>query len=434
MQPYNRFVAKKKSSTQHAAKRKRSGKPAGNGAPGKDGAAPRGDAAAKGSPVKDGSVSKAGATAKERASAKSGLAAESRASASGGAGSKGGTAAKGAAAKGRASAKSSTAAKAARGGKGAKGRAQAPSRGFAFRLWLEGARLRTLPLAIVPVLLGTAAAMAVSGEGEYHWARALACLAVAMFLQIGVNFANDYSDGVRGTDRHRVGPLRLTASGLVEPGKVRFAAFTCFFLASLAGLFLAWRTEQWWLLAVGAAAVLAAWFYTGGKRPYGYYGLGEVFVFLFFGLVATLGTMYVQVLQISSDAWLLATASGLFACAVLMANNIRDAEQDRLVRKRTLAVLVGPVISRILYGAFALGPFVISFMFLILFRNAIYSFFALLLIAPAVIIVSLADRPRDLVLALRLTSLGALAFAVLLGLAIALSPYRPALPPGVVPA
>ncbi|MDO5052344.1 MAG: 1,4-dihydroxy-2-naphthoate polyprenyltransferase [Pseudoclavibacter sp.] len=322
------------------------------------------------------------------------------------------------------------------GGRRGPGRARARelSRRDRMRLWLEGARLRTLPLAVVPVLLGTAGAVSISQEGEYHWARALACLAVAVCLQIGVNFANDYSDGVRGTDRHRVGPLRLTASGLVPVKTVRTIAFLFFLLAAAAGVFLAWRTGQWWLLAVGAAAILAAWFYTGGKRPYGYFGLGEVFVFLFFGLVATLGTMYVQVLQISSDGWLLAIASGLFACAALMANNIRDAEQDRAAGKRTLAVLLGRVAPRVLYGLFALGPFVISGMFLVLFRNAIYSFFALMLIAPAVLIVATSERPRDLVLALRLTTLGALAFALLLGLAIALSPYRPALPPGLAPA
>ena len=291
--------------------------------------------------------------------------------------------------------------------------------------WIEGARLRTLPLAIAPVVLGTAGTVAVSSEGEYHWVRALACLAVALCLQIGVNFANDYSDGVRGTDRYRVGPPRLTGSGAVAPKLVRNVAFVFFGLAAIAGLFLVWRTEQWWLLAVGAAAIVAAWFYTGGKRPYGYFGLGEVFVFVFFGLVATAGTMYVQLLRVTSDGWLLAVAAGLFACAVLMVNNLRDLDQDRAAGKRTLAVLVGDRVGRVLFAVLALGPFVIAFLFTALFRNAIYSFFALLLVAPAVVITSTARKPRDLVLALMLTSLGALAFAILLGLAIAFGPYRP---------
>ncbi|KAB1656660.1 1,4-dihydroxy-2-naphthoate polyprenyltransferase [Pseudoclavibacter chungangensis] len=296
------------------------------------------------------------------------------------------------------------------------------------RDWIGGARLRTLPLAIAPVVLGTAGAMSESLQGEYHWARALACLAVALCLQIGVNFANDYSDGIRGTDRYRVGPARLTASGLVEPKVVRNVAFLFFFLAAAAGVFLAWRTEQWWLLAVGAAAVLAAWFYTGGKRPYGYYGLGEVFVFVFFGLVATAGTMYVQVLQVSNNGWVLSVAAGLFACAVLMVNNIRDIDQDRRAGKRTLAALIGPVASRVLFAIFALAPYVAVFMFVLLYRNAIYAFFSLMLVGPAVLITSTSYKPKDLVLALLLTSLGALAFAVLLGLAIAFSPYAPVTP------
>lgn len=177
--------------------------------------------------------------------------------------------------------------------------------------WIEGARLRTLPLAAVPVLLGTAAALA-AAPGEYHWVRALAALAVALLLQIGVNYANDYSDGIRGTDDYRQGPPRLTGSGRVEPKLVRNVAFGCFAAAALVGVALCVVTGQWWLLAVGALCILAAWFYTGGKHPYGYYGLGEVFVFVFFGLVATVGTTYVQILAVPQDTWILATAAGLF--------------------------------------------------------------------------------------------------------------------------
>lgn len=293
----------------------------------------------------------------------------------------------------------------------------------ALAMWVEGARLRTLPLAAVPVILGTAEARAISGPDEWHWVRALACLAVALLLQIGVNYANDYSDGVRGTDDFRVGPPRLTGSGFARPQTVKTVAFVCFGLAALAGLFLVWRTEQWWLLAVGALAILAAWFYTGGKRPYGYYGLGEVFVFLFFGLVATVGTTYVQTLQMPTDAWVLAVASGLFSCAVLMANNIRDIAQDHRAGKRTLAVLLGDRISRIAFAVMALAPYVIAGMFTLTTGNAIYSFFSLLLVGPAVLIVLMGDRPKDLILALKLTSLGALAYALLLGWAIAFGSY-----------
>lgn len=294
------------------------------------------------------------------------------------------------------------------------------ARRSAAAIWIEGARLRTLPLALVPVLLGTAEAKAISGPEEWHWVRALACLAVALCLQIGVNYANDYSDGIRGTDDFRVGPPRLTGSGAARPETVKRVAFAFFAVAALAGLFLVWRSEQWWLLAVGAAAILAAWFYTGGKRPYGYAGLGEVFVFLFFGLVATMGTIFVQTLEWPTDGWMLAIAAGLFSCAVLMVNNIRDIEQDRRAGKRTLAVLIGDRAARIAFAVMALAPFAILVMFTLTYRLAIFAFFALLLVIPAVVIALLADRPKDLILALKLTSLGALAYAVLLGLALVL--------------
>ena len=285
--------------------------------------------------------------------------------------------------------------------------------------WIEGARLRTLPLAIVPVVLGTAAAIA-AAPGEYHWVRALAALAVALLLQIGVNFANAYSDGVRGTDDYRVGPPRLTGAGKVEPKVVRNVAFVCFGLAALVGLWLCFTTGQWWLAAVGAVAIIAAWFYTGGKRPYGYAGLGELFVFIFFGLVATLGTVYVQVLHIPSDAWIFAIASGLFSCAVLMVNNIRDIAQDRLAGKRTLAVLVGERAAKVLFAIMALLPFVATFMAGLIYPRALFSLFALMLILPAVIITLTAKTPKELILALKLTSLGALAWALLMAAGVVL--------------
>ena len=282
-----------------------------------------------------------------------------------------------------------------------------------FAEWLEGARLRTLPLAIVPVLLGTAAALA-AAPGEYHWVRALAALAISLLLQIGVNFSNDYSDGIRGTDDVRVGPPRLTASGKVAPTLVRNVAFACFGLAALIGLWLCATTGQWWLIAVGVACILAAWFYTGGKRPYGYFGLGEVFVFLFFGLVATLGTTYVQILDVPADAWPLAIAAGSFACAVLTVNNIRDIEQDRLAGKRTLSVLIGATASKVLFTVLALVPFIATFMFALVFKGVGFAYFALMLIVPAIIITWTATTARELILALKLTSLGALLWAVLM--------------------
>nr|WP_244875366.1 1,4-dihydroxy-2-naphthoate polyprenyltransferase [Pseudoclavibacter alba] len=287
-----------------------------------------------------------------------------------------------------------------------------------FGAWLEGARLRTLPLAIVPVLLGTGEAHASARPTEWQWLLALGCLAVALFLQIGVNYANDYSDGIRGTDDFRVGPPRLTGSGLAKPEHVKRAAFICFGIAAVVGLALVIATAHWWLLVVGAAAIAAAWFYTGGKHPYGYYGLGEVFVFIFFGLVATAGTLFIQRGVVTTNGWLLAVAAGLFSCAVLMVNNIRDIEQDRLARKRTLAVLIGDRAARISFAVMALAPFVVAAMFYITIPATVFSFGALLLIAPAVIITLMADESKDLVLALKLTSLGALVYA--LGIAIPL--------------
>ncbi|MFS0854030.1 1,4-dihydroxy-2-naphthoate polyprenyltransferase [Microbacterium sp. 179-I 3D4 NHS] len=278
--------------------------------------------------------------------------------------------------------------------------------------WIGAARLRTLPLAIAPVLIGTGAAR--STDPEFHWVIALACLAVAVLLQIGVNFTNDYSDGVRGTDAVRVGPARLTASGRVTPRIVLFTGLAFFALAGLAGLAIVVRTEQWWMLAVGAACIVAAWFYTGGKRPYGYAGLGEVFVFVFFGLVATLGTTWVQIFALPQQAWLGAIAAGLFACAVLLANNLRDIDQDRVVGKRTLTVLIGRRPTQVLFTLFVLAPFGIAVVLALLFPIAWLSLLALLAGLPAILIVWTYRQPKELVVALALTSLTSLAYAAAL--------------------
>lgn len=277
------------------------------------------------------------------------------------------------------------------------------------RDWIGAARLRTLPLAVAPVVIGTGAAQLV--DPELHWVIALACLAVAVLLQIGVNFTNDYSDGIRGTDAHRVGPARLTASGRVKPKTVLMIGLAFFALAALAGLAIVIRTGQWWMLAVGAACIVAAWFYTGGKRPYGYFGLGEVFVFVFFGLVPVLGTTWVQAFQLPQEAWLGAIAAGLFGCAVLLANNLRDIDQDREVGKRTLTVMIGRRATQALYTAFIIVPFLIAALIALLYPIAWLALMALLAGIPAIIIVWSYRRSRELVVALGLTSLTALAYA-----------------------
>ena len=212
--------------------------------------------------------------------------------------------------------------------------------------WLAGARPRTLPAAVSPVLAGTA--VAVYDDGAVWWKAALA-LVVALALQVGVNYANDYSDGVRGTDADRVGPMRLVGSGTASPRAVKRAAFGGVpGVAAVAGLVLA-ATTAWWLVAVGAVCVVAAWFYTGGSKPYGYLGLGEVMVFCFFGLVAVIGTAYVQTETWQLSALYAAVGIGAVACAILVANNLRDIPTDRLAGKMTLAVRLGDDRTRGLY-------------------------------------------------------------------------------------
>jgi 1,4-dihydroxy-2-naphthoate octaprenyltransferase len=284
--------------------------------------------------------------------------------------------------------------------------------------WIAGARVRTLPLAVSPVLLGTATAYVI-GDGAFHWVRALLSLAVAVGLQIAVNYANDYSDGVRGTDSVRVGPARLTGSGAAKPRTVLTVALVFFALSALAGILVVVLSGQYLLLAVGAVCIAAAWFYTGGKRPYGYYGLGELFVFVFFGIVATAGTTFVQVATVNLETWIAGVAIGLIACAVLMVNNIRDRAQDALAGKRTLAVLMGDRPARIAYAVLLGLPFVILGFFVAFYENAGYAYFALLAAVPAIVITLTAKTPAELIIALRLTSVTSLAFAFILAWAIA---------------
>jgi len=213
--------------------------------------------------------------------------------------------------------------------------------------WVAGARLRTLPIVIAPVVIGTAAA--VGQTGQVSWFRFVLALLVGLLLQVGVNYSNDYSDGIRGTDDERVGPVRLTGSKLATPTQVRNAAFGCFGLAAIFGLLLVILSSTWPLLLVGVAAIFAAWGYTGGKNPYGYRGWGDVYVFIFFGLVATLGTTYTQSGQLTFAALLGAIGTGFIGCALLMANNVRDIPTDSEVGKITLAVRLGEQLARLSY-------------------------------------------------------------------------------------
>jgi 1,4-dihydroxy-2-naphthoate octaprenyltransferase len=284
--------------------------------------------------------------------------------------------------------------------------------------WVEGARPRTLPAALAPVIVGSAAAAAVDG---FLWWKALLALVVALALQVGVNYANDYSDGLRGTDDERVGPLRLVGSGAAGAAAVRRAAFGCFAVAAVAGLVLA-MTSAWWLVLVGAAAIAAAWFYTGGSRPYGYRALGEVGVFMFFGLVAVLGTTYVQAGRVDGFSVAAAVAIGGLACAILVANNLRDIPTDEAAGKRTLAVVLGADGARWLYLA------LVSLAFALALGVALAG-------APAVLLVSLSlplavravrtvrggATGAALVAALRDTGLLELAYAVLFSAGLLLS-------------
>ena len=212
--------------------------------------------------------------------------------------------------------------------------------------WLAGARPRTLPAAVAPVLAGTGVAAYVD---EPVWWKAALALVVSLALQVAVNYANDYSDGIRGTDDDRVGPMRLVGSGAASPRAVKIAAFLAFGVAGVAGLVLA-ATTAWWLVAVGVVCVLAAWFYTGGSRPYGYLGLGEVMVFVFFGLVAVVGTTFVQTEDFELLALYAAVGIGALACAILVVNNLRDIPTDTIAGKRTLAVVLGDERTRYLYA------------------------------------------------------------------------------------
>jgi len=283
--------------------------------------------------------------------------------------------------------------------------------------WVTGARVRTLPLAFSPVILGSAIADSIDGFDPLI---ALLALSVAVFLQLGVNFSNDYSDGVRGTDEFRVGPQRLTGSGAVEPRKVLRVALVFFALAAVSGLLIVVLTAQWWLLLIGALAILAAWYYTGGKDPYGYAGLGELSVFIFFGPVATLGTSFAQTLVFQPDAVMAGIGLGSIAAAVLVTNNIRDIETDRQAGKRTLAVFMGSKASKSLYLFLIWLPMIITLPYVLAYPATILSWLVLLLVIPLSLLVPTAKGPKELILALKLTSYTSVAWAVTLAIGISI--------------
>lgn len=278
--------------------------------------------------------------------------------------------------------------------------------------WVSGARLRTLPLAVAPVALGAATAEATQNSDLLL---TLGALAVALFLQIAVNYANDYSDGVRGTDEFRVGPKRLTGSGEARARDVKLVAFVFFGLAALVGLALVIATEQYWLVALGAFAILAAWYYTGGNHPYGYAGLGEVVVFVFFGLVATVGTNYLQTLSIDPLAVVLGSAAGFYAAAVLLINNIRDIDTDVKSGKKTLAVRLGDRRSRVLFLILIYVPLAINILLILIYPATLLGLINILLLVPISGIALSAKTPKELITGLKLTSYAGLGFGLLVG-------------------
>ncbi|MEO6121450.1 MAG: 1,4-dihydroxy-2-naphthoate polyprenyltransferase [Acidimicrobiales bacterium] len=285
--------------------------------------------------------------------------------------------------------------------------------------WVAGARPRTLPASVVPVVVGTAAAAAASSsEGEVVAWRAVAAMVVSVAIQVGTNYANDYADGVRGTDDARVGPVRLVAAGLASPRAVKRAALAAFAVAGLAGLALTFVVGAE-LLVVGAASLAAGWFYTGGPRPYGYAGLGEIFVFTFFGLVATVGSAYVHLERISGLAVMASVPVGLLATALLVVNNLRDIPTDAATGQRTLAVRMGDPATRLLYIGCVAGAF-FSLVLLALAHLAVLSAFAALALArrPALAIGRGVTGPA-LVPVLIDTGRLQLAFGVLLALGVA---------------
>src|SRR6476469_1621628 len=284
--------------------------------------------------------------------------------------------------------------------------------------WVAGARVRTLPNSIAPVIVGAGAAAAVD---QFNWWASLLALVVSLALQVGVNYANDYSDGIRGTDDRRVGPLRLVASGVAPAAQVRLAAFVCFAVAGVAGLVLVALTGYWWLVTVGVVSVAAESLYTGGPRRYGYAGWGEVVVFVFFGPVAVLGTLYVQTGQLTWAGVAGAVALGCISASVLVTNNLRDLPTDSASGKITLAVRLGDRPTRRLYVLLVAVPFLVSVVGAIWSPWLLLGLPAAFLAAPAARTVTGGATGMALIPVLRDTSFAMLLWAVLAGLGLALS-------------
>ncbi len=283
--------------------------------------------------------------------------------------------------------------------------------------WLEGARPKTLPAAVAPVLVGSGAAAAADG---FFWPRALLALVVALALQVGVNYANDYSDGIRGTDSDRVGPLRLVGSGVTAPTLVKQAALAAFTVAAVAGLLLALLSSLW-LVLIGAVAIAAAWAYTGTATPYGYRGLGEVSVFVFFGLVAVIGTTYAMTETVTLAAVLGGVACGSLACAILVTNNLRDVPTDAVAGKRTLAVRIGQSRTRTLYEVLVAAAFVAAVLSVVVTPWALLALLALPLAREPIQIVRSKAVGMALIPVLRDTGRLQLVYSALLALGLALA-------------
>ncbi len=282
--------------------------------------------------------------------------------------------------------------------------------------WIEGARPKTLPNAIAPVLVGTGAAASIDG---FVWWKALLALLVSVALILGVNFANDYSDGIRGTDDERVGPLRLTGSGLASPSSVKYAAASFLGVAAVTGLALS-LASAWWLILIGAVCIVGAWFYTGGKNPYGYLGFGEIAVFVFFGLVAVLGTQFVQAGRVEWAGLVGAIAVGCFSSAVLVTNNLRDIATDSETGKITLAVRLGDARTRLAFLALLVLPFVMTLALVVRTPWALFGVLALPLAARAYAPVRSGGLGMALIPALRDTGLAMLVWSIATGLALGL--------------
>ncbi len=287
--------------------------------------------------------------------------------------------------------------------------------------WIAGARPRTLTAAFAPVAVGTGVA---ASAGAANAVRAILALLVAVALQVGANYANDYSDGVRGTDTTRVGPVRLVGQELASAERVRIAALAAFGLAAVFGLALVALTAQWWLLLVGAASIAAGWWYTGGSRPYGYRGLGEVFVFVFFGVVPVVGTAYVQMTAWSGTALVASLGVGAIACAILVANNLRDIPTDQAHGKITLAVRLGAPRTRALFVGLVVVPYVVVMVLATAYglSGAWWALLSLPLAVRVGFVVLDGVTGRDLVPVLSLTGLLGGAYGLLLGIGLGISP------------